>query len=235
MSKPLVVITGASSGIGRAATAAFAAEGHTVLGISLERPAEDDAGGVTHVIADVTDYFALEEAIRSAESEHGATGCLVSSAGTFDMHEFHDAPPDRFGRDVETNLIGSMNAARIVIGGMLDAGSGTIVNVSSVSDRQPGPAALGYTASKYGLRAFGESLRLAYGKQGLRVVNLAPGYVRTAIHEQMGITFEQYDEMLGHPDFMTAEQLADVILWCYTLPAEITVRDLEIAPTRTTF
>ena len=51
----------------------------------------------------------------------------------------------------------------------------------------------------------------------------------------MGISFEQYEEMLGHPDFMSAEQLAEVILWCYKLPAEITVRDLEIAPTKTTF
>ena len=151
------------------------------------------------------------------------------------MSEFHEAEPERYARDVRTNLIGTMNAARIVIGGMLDAGAGTILNVSSVSDRQSGPAALGYTASKYGVRAFGESLRLAYGKRGLRVVNLAPGYVRTPLHEQMGISFEQYEEMLGHPDFMSAEQLAEVILWCYKLPAEITVRDLEIAPTKTTF
>jgi NADP-dependent 3-hydroxy acid dehydrogenase YdfG len=94
---------------------------------------------------------------------------------------------------------------------------------------------MGYTASKYGLRAFGESLRLAYGMRGLRVVNLAPGYVRTAIHEQMGISFEEYEEMLGNPDFMSAEQLAEVILWCHRMPPEITVRDLVVAPTKTKF
>jgi NADP-dependent 3-hydroxy acid dehydrogenase YdfG len=223
MSQPLVAVTGAASGIGLAAANAFEAEGHPVCGLSLE-------DGV-----DVTDYAGLEAAIRSAEAEHGATACLVSSAGTFDMSEFHEAEPERYARDVQTNLIGTMNAARIVIGGMLDAGAGTILNVSSVSDREPGPAALGYTASKFGVRAFGESLRLAYGKRGLRVVNLAPGYVRTPLHEQMGISFEQYEEMLGHPDFMSAEQLAEVILWCYKLPAEITVRDLVVAPTKTTF
>jgi NADP-dependent 3-hydroxy acid dehydrogenase YdfG len=233
MSAPLVVVTGASSGIGHAAAQAFAAAGHPVLGISLDG---GDAGdGVTSAAADVRDHAALQEAIGGATSEHGAVDCLVNSAGTFDMSEFHASPPDRYRRDVETNLIGAMNAARIVIGPMLDAGAGTILNVSSVSDREPGPAAMGYTASKYGLRAFGESLRLAYGKRGLRAINLAPGYVKTPLHEQMGISFEEYTEMLGDPDFMSAEQLAEVILWCYRLPAELTVRDLEIAPTRTTF
>ena len=84
--------------------------------------------------------------------------------------------------------------------------------MSSVSDREPGPAALGYTASKYGVRAFSESLRLAYGTRGLLFANIAPGGVLTAIDEQMGISFEPYQEMLGNPDFMSAEQLAEVIL-----------------------
>ena len=223
MTPPLVVVTGAGSGIGAATAKAFESAGYPVRGLSLE-------DGV-----DVTDYAGLEAAIRAAEAEHGPTGCLVSSAGTFDMREFHEAEPGAYRRDVEVNLVGAMNAARIVIGGMLDAGAGTIVNVSSVSDREPGPAAMGYTASKYGVRAFSQSLRLAYGKRGLRAMNLAPGYVKTPLHEQMGISFEEYEDMLGHPDFMSAEQLADVILWAYRLPAELTVRDLVIAPTNTTF
>jgi NADP-dependent 3-hydroxy acid dehydrogenase YdfG len=233
MSPPLVVVTGASSGIGRAAARAFAAEGHPVLGVSLD--GAEVGEGATSVAADVRDHAALEEAVGGAVSENGPVDCLVNSAGTFDMSEFHASPPQKYRRDVETNLIGAMNAARIVIGPMLNAGRGTILNVSSVSDREPGPAAMGYTASKYGLRAFGESLRLAYGRRGLRAINLAPGYVKTPLHEQMGISFEEYRQMLGDPDFMSAEQLADVILWCYRLPAELTVRDLEIAPTRTTF
>ena len=233
-SEQLVVVTGASSGIGLATATAFAAEGHPVLGLSREGGADaTPVEGIEHAAADVVDYSALERAIRTAEAEHGPTGCLVSSAGLLDARAFAEAEPDRYRQEIETNLLGTMNAAHVVLDGMLAAGSGTIVNVSSVSDRTPAPAALAYTASKYGVRAFGESLRLAYGMQGLRVVNIAPGYVRTRIHEQMGISFEEYSERLGNPDFISAEQLAEVIVWCYRLPAEVTVRDLEIAPTRT--
>ena len=223
MSEPLVVVTGSGSGIGRATALAFEAAGHPVVGLTLE-------SGV-----DVTDYAAAEGAIRAAEADHGPTGCLVNCAGTLDASEFDAADPERFAREVEINLLGTMNCSRAVVDGMLAAGGGTIVNVSSVSDRRPGPAALGYTASKHGVRGFGESLRLAYGMRGLRVVNLAPGYVRTAIHEGMGISFDEYSERLGNPDFMSAEQVAETILWCWRLPPEVCVRDLEIAPTRTSF
>jgi NADP-dependent 3-hydroxy acid dehydrogenase YdfG len=188
---------------------------------------------IEHAAADVTDYAALERAIRAAEDRHGPTDCLVNSAGLLEARAFEEVEPERFRVEIETNLIGTMNAAHVVLDGMISAGAGTIINVSSVSDRVPAPVAIGYTASKYGVRAFSESLRLAYGMQGVRVVNVAPGYVRTRIHEQMGISFEEYRERLGNPDFMSAEQLAEAILWCHRLPREICVRDLEITPTRT--
>ena len=94
---------------------------------------------------------------------------------------------------------------------------GTIINISSVSDRKTSPVAIGYTATKYAVRALTESLREAEAQHGIRVINIAPGYVKTNIHEQMGITFEQYCQALGNPDFMTAED------------------ELVVAPTRTTF
>lgn len=76
---------------------------------------------------------------------------------------------------------------------------------------------------------------LLIARKGVRVVNIAPGYVKTNIHRGMGISFEDYCRALGNPDFMTAEELAEVILYCYRLPPHLCVRDLVIAPTRTTF
>src|SRR6185369_10916563 len=114
-------------------------------------------------------------------------------------------------------------------------GLGTIINISSVSDRKTAPVAVGYTASKYAVRAVSESLREAEGKNGVRVINVAPGYIKTNIHATMGITFEEYCKALGNPDFMTAEQLAEIVLYCWKVPPSICIRDIVVTPTRTTF
>lgn len=229
----LVVVTGASSGIGLATARAFAAEGHPVLAVS--RHPEEEAEEVMSAAADVADAGALEDVIRTAEDEHGPTACLVNDAGILDARAFNELEPADFRREIETNLIGTMNASRLVLDGMVATGQGTIINVSSVSDRRPAPVAIGYTVSKYGVRAFGESLRLAHAADGLRVINVAPGYVHTRILEGSGVTFEEYRKAMGNPEFLSSEQVAEVILWCWRQPPEVCVRDIEIAPTNTTF
>ena len=95
--------------------------------------------------------------------------------------------------------------------------------------------AIAYTASKYGVRAATESLREGEGKNGVRVINVAPGYVRTNIHAGMGISFDEYQALLGNPDFMSAEDLAEIVLFCWKLPQSICVRDIVVTPTRTSF
>src|SRR6185369_13856754 len=114
-------------------------------------------------------------------------------------------------------------------------GLGTIINISSVSDRKTAPVAVGYTASKYAVRAVSESLREAEGKNGVRVINVAPGYIRTNIHAGMGISFDEYKQALGNPDFLTADELAEIVLYCWKLPPHICIRDIVVTPTRTIF
>jgi NADP-dependent 3-hydroxy acid dehydrogenase YdfG len=241
MSQELVVITGASSGIGRGIARAFAAEGNPLLLISRHiEPLPELEGAqvgdhVRYAQADVADYAQVEGAIRAAERDFGETGCLVNSAGFADARNFLEVEPADFAREIDVDLVGVLNCIKVVIGNMSRRRSGTIINISSVSDRKTAPVAVGYTASKYAVRAVSESLREAEGKNGVRVINVAPGYIKTNIHATMGITFEEYCKALGNPDFMTADQLAEIVLYCWKLPPSICIRDIVVAPTRTTF
>jgi len=237
MTQPLVVITGASSGIGLGAARAFMAAGYPLLLIS--RHIEPIAGfadkPVLYGQVDVANYNALQHAISEAELRFGGTDCLINSAGLVDARPFEQVDPASYNCEIDTNLRGVLNGIKVALAGMVDRQKGTVINISSVSDRKTSPVAIGYTATKYAVRALTESLREAEGKNGVRVINIAPGYVKTNIHRNMGITFEQYCEGLGNPDFMTADELAEIILYCYRLPAHLCIRDLVVTPTRTTF
>jgi NADP-dependent 3-hydroxy acid dehydrogenase YdfG len=237
MSQPLTVITGASSGIGLATARAFAAAGHPLLLISrhIEALPEFASKSVTYAQVDVADYDTLRHAVEEGEQKFGGADCLVNSAGLADGRPFEQVEPHAYEREIRTNLLGVLNGIKAVLAGMVARKRGTIINISSVSDRKTCPVAVAYTATKYAVRSLTESLREAEGKNGVRVINVAPGYVKTNIHCGMGITFEQYCEMLGNPDFMTADELAGIIYYCYQLPAHLCIRDIAVAPTRSAF
>jgi NADP-dependent 3-hydroxy acid dehydrogenase YdfG len=237
MPQPLTVITGASSGIGLATARAFGAAGHPLLLLSRHiEPLPEFAGkAVAYAQVDVGDAEALRRAIQEGEQRFGGVDCLVTSAGFADARPFDQVEPADYEREVRTDLLGVLNGIKAVLAGMVERKRGTIINISSLSDRKTCPVAVAYTASKYAVRALTESLREAEGKNGVRVINVAPGYVKTNIHRGMGVTFEQYCESLGNPDFMTADELAGMIYYCYQLPAHLCVRDLAVAPTRSAF
>jgi NADP-dependent 3-hydroxy acid dehydrogenase YdfG len=237
MAEPLVVITGASSGIGLALAHAFARDGNALLLIArhMKMPEGLPAERTMCAEADVADYGALEKAIRAAEVAFGRTACLINSAGLADAREFKAVEPEAFAHEIDVNLKGVLNGTKAVLADMSARGAGTIINISSVSDRKTSPVAVTYTATKYGVRAFSESVRESEGKNGVRVINIAPGYVRTNIHAGMGISFDEYKRILGNPDFLSAEELADIVLYCWKLPAHICVRDIVVTPTKTTF
>ena len=237
MAGPLVTITGASSGIGLALAHAFARDGNALLLIArhMKMPQDLPADRTICAEADVANYGALEKAIRNAEAKFGKTACLVNSAGLADAREFKAVEPQAFAHEIDVNLKGVLNGTKVVLADMSARGRGTIINISSVSDRKTSPVAVTYTATKYGVRALSESLREAEGKNGVRVINIDPGYVKTNIHAGMGISFEEYKRILGNPDFLSAEELADIVLYCWKLPAHICVRDIVVTPTRTTF
>jgi NADP-dependent 3-hydroxy acid dehydrogenase YdfG len=237
MSKPLVVITGASHGIGRAVAVRFAAEDHPLLLVSRHpEPLEGlPIDQIRQASVDVADYGALESAIRESEAIYGPTECLINNAGFLRIGELKDRNAADMSYEVDVLFKGVLHGIRIVLADMVRRRSGTIINVSSIGDRTPGPQGEVYHASKAAVRSLSASLQKGQATHNIRVVNIAPGFVKTSIHTEMGISFEEYCEQLGNPEFINPEELAEIILLCWKLPQRICVRDIVVMPTTSSF
>lgn len=237
MSKPLVVVTGATHGIGRAIAAAFAAEGHPLLLIARHPEPLDGilAESTSQAAVDVADYPALDAAIRAAEQVHGPTECLVNNAGFLKIGKLETRNVAEVSYEIDVLFKGVLHGIRAVLPGMVARKNGTIINVSSIGDRVPGPDGEVYHASKAAVRSLGASLQKGEAANNIRVMNIAPGLIKTNIHADMGISFDEYCKLLGNPDFISAEELAGIILFCWKLPQRICVRDIVVMPTSSNF
>lgn len=237
MAPPLVVITGASHGIGRALADVFAADGHPLLLLSRNPEPLDGlpADRVRQAAVDVADQPALAAAIAEAEAAFGPTECLVNNAGFLKIGDFAERDPTAMSYEVDVLLKGVLHAIRAVLPAMAARRSGTIVNISSIGDRTPGPSGEVYHACKAALRSLAASLQVSQAANNVRVINVAPGFVKTNIHADMGISFEEYRAKLGNPDFIGADELASIVHSCWSLPQRICVRDIVVMPTGSSF
>jgi NADP-dependent 3-hydroxy acid dehydrogenase YdfG len=233
MPGPLVVITGASQGIGRALALAFAREGHALLLIARHRGDINGLAGAPHRWAevDVVDFARLEAAIEETEAVLGPTECLINNAGLKPVGYIRERAVEDLDYEVDVILKGVVHGIRAVLPGMAARRRGTVINVSSIADRRPGPSGETYHAAKAAVRSLTESLQQAEAADGVRFINIAPGLVKTNIHAHMGISFEEYSRRLGNPDFIAPEQIAEIILFCYKQPQTVCIRDLVVMPT----
>ncbi len=234
---PLVVITGASHGIGRALAQAFARENHPLLLVARHAAPIDGLGDVPHRFAelDVADFARLQTAVENAEAAFGPTDCLVNNAGFLHVGDFRNRSADDLDYDIDVLLKGVVHGIRAVLLGMSARRGGTIINVSSIGDRKPGPSGETYHASKAAVRSLTELLQQAEAKNNVRIINIAPGFVKTNIHAGMGISFEEYCRLTGNRDFIAPERIADIILFCYKQPQAICIRDLVVMPTTSAY
>jgi 3-oxoacyl-[acyl-carrier protein] reductase len=190
----VAIVTGGSRGIGAATAAALATAGASVVlvgrnGSAAERAADaitargGDAYGVG---CDVADYPSVKKMVAETEQRFGPPAILVNNAGVIEpIGPLASGDPAAWRRNIEINLIGAYNVVRATLPRMLDAGGGTVINVSSGAAHRPLEGWAAYCSGKAGLAMLTNAIALETGPSGIRVFGLSPGVIDTDMQGQI--------------------------------------------------
>jgi len=235
----VVIITGASSGIGAAVASALAREGcHIALAArrtealeSVKRRLVVREGKVITRQTDVTDKTQVEALVRAAEQELGPVDILVSCAGVMYFTMMANAKTDEWDRTVDVNCKGLLHCLSSTVPSMLSRGSGHIVAISSDAGRKVFPGLGVYSASKFFVEATLQSLRLETAGKGLCVTSVQPGNTATDLLAMStdAEAIKQYGTPSG-AKILDPEDVANSIVYALKQPAHVAVNEVLIEP-----
>lgn len=234
----VVLITGASSGIGAATARHLAASGHSiVLGArrtdritAIAQDIELAGGQAFSRELDVTDLDSVKAFVAAAHERHGRVDVLVNNAGVMPLSFMAELRVDDWNRMIDVNLRGVLNGIAAVLPVMTEQKSGHIVNVASVSGHRVDPTAAVYSATKFAVRALSEGLRQE--SRDLRVTVVSPGLTRTELFD--GIANPQVEAgaraMLDDASIPPGA-IAEAIGFAIGQPDGVDVNELVVRPT----
>lgn len=235
------VITGASSGIGAASARALAAQGARVVLAArnadklnaLVTEIRDAGGTATARITDVTRLDDVEGLMEFAASEYGPVDHLVNNAGLMLFSKWSDRAVDDWDKMIDTNLRGYLHAISAVLPGMITRQSGHILNLSSVAGIRVGNASGVYSATKFFIRAITDSLRQEVGvTHGIQVSMISPGVIDTGWADKVSNTEGKQIAQDLNQGAIHPARVADAVVYALDQPADVTVNDIVIHPTR---
>jgi NADP-dependent 3-hydroxy acid dehydrogenase YdfG len=242
----VALVTGASSGIGRAAAIELASRGAAIAAVArradrLEALAEQlrDSGATALVIeADVTERAVAEAAVERTAQELGRIDVLVNNAGMMLLGPILNAPVDEWEQMVHINVLGLLYCARAALPHLLAAADGAprhtadLVNISSVAGRVVRQGSGVYNATKHAVGAFSESLRQEVTGRHVRVSVVEPGAVATELssHNRPEV-LEGIKERFAGIERLQDQDIADVIAFIVTRPRHVAINELLIRPT----
>ena len=226
---PVVLITGCSSGIGKATALAAAARGHTVYATARDPASLREIGGggrIRTLALDVTDSGSIGRAVAAVLGETGRLDALVNNAGYGQYGAVEDVTAEEWRREFDVTLFGAVEVTRAVLPAMRKARSGTIVNVSSVAGKIAIPFAAPYCASKHALEAMSDALRVEVAPFGIRVVIIEAGPIATRFGERARAGVARMLERAGPYSafYRNAERAMDTDFQAGKLPPEAVAR-----------
>lgn len=236
MTKPLIVITGASSGIGAATAKLFAQAGHPLL-LLARRVERLEALALPNALCrqvDVTDRAAMRRALAEAEAKYGPADAIVNNAGVMLLGAMAQQDPDEWQRMLDVNVKGLLNGIHAVLAGMQARGRGTIINISSIAGRKTFPSHVAYCGTKFAVHAISENLREEVSGQGVRVITIAPGAVETELlghttDEAIKAGYQEWKQQMG--GVLAADDVAQAIAYAYGQPQRVCIREIVLAAT----
>ncbi len=236
--KKLVVITGASSGFGKALALEFNKAGYPLLLLArrLEKLEELRLDNTICEKVDVTDKNSFEEAVRKAEEVYGKTDLIINNAGIMLLGNIENQDTNEWQKMLDVNVMGVMNGMQIVMNDMKERNCGTIVNISSLAGVKPFVGHAAYCASKYGVVGLSEVARGELASSNVRVMRICPGAVDTELlshttSDEIKEGYNEWKESIGVGS-ITPEDVAKTIKFAYELPQGVNLREIQIADTK---
>ncbi|MGY2293168.1 SDR family oxidoreductase [Pseudomonas sp. SDO528_S397] len=239
MSKPLIIITGASSGIGEATARVLSAAGHPLL-LLARRIDRLNALALPNTLSrglDITDRAALVAAVQEAEAQFGPADALINNAGVMLLGSVSEQDPAQWEQMFDVNVKGLLNGIHAVAAGMVERKRGTIINVGSVAGRKTFPNHVAYVGSKFAVHGISENLREELSPSNVRVITIAPGAVETELlshttDDAIKTGYEAWKQNDMGGIVLSPDDVAAAIAYAYQQPQHVCIREIVLAATR---
>ncbi len=239
--KQVVLVTGATSGIGEATARIFAEEGYDLIITGrraerlkqLKQELKEDHGVSVHVLCfDIKERQSCQAALESLPEKFRQIDILVNNAGmASDFVHFQSGDVNNWEEVIDTNIKGVLYISRIVAERMVAQGHGHIVNIGSTAGTEPYECGNVYCATKHAVHALSETMRIDLLGTGVKVTEIRPGKVET---EFSLIRFhgdkEAADKVYAGYEPLRGEDIAETILWAVRQPAHVSINEVIITP-----
>lgn len=235
--KKLIVVTGASSGIGREIAKKFSNNGHPVLLLArrLEKMEELNLPNSLCKSVDVTNLEMVRKAIKEAEQKFGKVDCLINCAGMMLLGHPQEQNFDEWNDMIDLNIKGILTGTNIVLKDMVQRNEGTIINISSIAGRKTFDNHAVYCGTKFAVHAITENIRKEVSQSNVRMITISPGVVETPLlsHTTDETIKSDYNEWKKSIEAgLEPEKIASCIEFAYNQPQDICIREIVIAKTK---